>query len=366
MIVELLTLAACLAMSDVPAENRGVIAGVVVNASQGKTPVGGSKVVLRVRLENQFTPFGETTADEQGRFCFENLPVGKYYEYLPGANRDGVHYPGPQVQITPERPRAAVELSVCDSISAPSPLVLRRQEILLRSEPGVLYVTESLVVDNPSSVCYVGQVPQVGAEPITLLLNIPPEFERATFDEEYFGRHFAVAQGRLFTSLPWPPGKKEVKFTYTIRNAQTSRIWERPLDLPCSDVCVRVQAAKPDEIACNLASAAVDQGKNSEKGEVVFQSAGSMLPAGYVIEVDMAHLPVPWMAYARWAALAVLIGMVGGASVFAIRRRGPPSHPDPAHTHNPGPIPKSRRSRHTPEHGSRRTPGDTRNSRISP
>ncbi len=356
-------------LADAPAENQGVITGVVVNASQNKSPVGECKVVLRVRLENQWVNFREDTADRWGRFRFANLPVGKYCEYLPGANRGGVHYPGPQVRLTPEQPHVAVEFSVCDSIAAPSPLVLRRQEFRLRPEPGALYVSETLVVDNPSSACYVGRAAAEGIEPITLQLSIPPEFERATFDEEYFGRHFAVFQGKLVTGLPWPPGKKEVKFTYVIRNAAISRTWQRPLDLPCDDVSIRVETPKPEEVACSLSPAAVEKrGKDEqgEKGVAVFQSAGKPLPAGFVICVDLAHLPVPWMAYARWAAPAVLLGIVAGASVFMLRRRRSPPPSTSAHTRNPDPTPDSRRSRHRLERGSRRKPGDTRKHRISP
>jgi hypothetical protein len=343
MIIHILSLVACMSLADAPVENRGVISGVVVNASQGNAPVAECKVVLRVRAGDQFVIFDETAADRWGRFRFTNLPLGKFYEYLPGANRSDVHYPGPQVRITPEESSAAVELPVCDSITAPSPLVLKHQEICLRSEPGILYVTESLVVVNPSSTCYVGQAPGEGAEPVTLQLNIPAEFERATFDEEYFGRHFAVSQGKLVTSLPWPPGKKEVKFTYMIRNAETSRIWRRPLDLPCSEVCVRVQTAKPKEVVCNLSQAEANKSvmEKNEKGEAIFQSVGAALPAGYVIQVNLEHLPVSWMASARWAALAGLIGTIAGAGVFAIRRHHSPAHPISADTLHPDSIRKN-------------------------
>ncbi|MCC6125589.1 MAG: carboxypeptidase regulatory-like domain-containing protein [Pirellulales bacterium] len=368
MILQILALTACLTLADAPAENRGVISGVVVNASQGNSPVEGCTVVLRVRSENQFVVFGETAADRWGRFRFENLPVGKYYEYLPGANRGDVHYPGPRVRITPAEPHAAVELSVCDSIAAPSPLVLARHDIRLRTEPGVLYVTESLVVENPSSTCYIGQAEGEDAVPVTLQLNIPPEFERATFDQEYFGSRFGASEGKLITGIPWPPGKKEVKFTYVIRNDETNRNWRRPLDLPCSDVCVRVQSARPEEVACNLSPAPIEKRGKDEKGEigeVLFRSEGKLLPAGFVIDVSMGHLPVPWMAYARWTALTVLFGIAAGAGIFALRRRKSP--PPPISAQNRGPIstPTKHRSKHPSAHGPHRSKGDRRKRRHS-
>jgi hypothetical protein len=293
----------------------------VVNASRDKAPVAGCKVVLSARLQDKYVVIAEASSDQWGQFQFDGLDVGPYFEYLPGANYHDVHYPGPAVHLTTAEPRAAVELSVCDSVAAPSPLVLQRQEISLRSEEGVLYVTESLAVDNPSSTCYVGQARREGEAPITLRLNIPPEFERATFDEEYFGRHFSVSDGALVTSLPWPPGKKEVKFTYAIRNAEFSRQWQRPLDLPCADLCIRVRTANPDEVTCDLAPGVVAR-ENQKPGqtEAVFHSSAT-LPAGSMIRVGLKKLPVPWMVQARWIALTALLIAIGGICILTVRRR---------------------------------------------
>ena len=73
-----------------------MVTGTVVNASRGKTPAPDTEVVLRVRLGEEFVPFHQTqepmrgagsastTFRSEGTICI-----------LPGANRDGVHYPGP-------------------------------------------------------------------------------------------------------------------------------------------------------------------------------------------------------------------------------------------------------------------------------
>jgi hypothetical protein len=95
------------------------------------------------------------------------------------------------------------------------------------------------------------------------------------------------------TCIPWPPGKRELKFTYVLRNAEAHRVWERPLDLPCSEIHVRVPAEKPDEVACDLGKA-----KAGSAGEVVFESIDEALPAGHLVRVTLGRLPVPWTAYA--------------------------------------------------------------------
>ncbi len=316
MVVSKLTAAMLFALAAPSAEPAGTISGVVVNASAGKTPAGQSPVVLRVQLNGDFVPFQETTSDARGRFLFRGLPVGREYVYLPGANREGVHHPGPRVALTSERPHAEVELSVFDSVAEPSPLVIRRQEITLRPQQGALSVTESLTIENPSSKCYVGRAPRADAEPITLELAIPSNFDRTTFHKEFFGRRFALEGGKLVTGIPWRPGTQELAFTYLVPNARSRCTWRRPLDLPCSHVLVRVRTNKTDEVSCNL-----EPGPAGGKGEVVFQAAGQTLPAGYTICVELGRLPIAFMSYARWLALAALLVLAAGTSLVAVRRR---------------------------------------------
>ena len=316
MVAAKLLLVACSAFSSHLGEGQGSIGGLVVNASKGKVPAGGAEVVLRVELDGRFVPFRETIADAQGQFRFDDLPVGKPYLYLPGANCDDIHYPGPRVQLTAERPHVRVDLAVCNAVSRPNPLVIRRQEIVIRPEPGVLNVTESILVENPTSTCYVGQAMEEGAEPVTLPLAIPSDFERVTFREEFFGRRFSIADAKLVTGIPWMPGQRELTFTYLLPNQQRYRLWQRPLDLPCAHLRLSVQTTKPQEISCNLERVSGKTGESSS--QVIFESAQRTLPAGYMIRVELGQLPVPLMAYARWMAVLVLGGLVVAISLIMI------------------------------------------------
>ncbi len=316
MVLARLLLAGWCAIAGPPAAREGTVTGTVVNASRGKTPAAETEVVLRVRLGGEFVPFHQTKSDARGWFRFDHVPVGKDYRYLPGANWDGVHYPGPPFEVTPQQPWVSVDLQVWDPVAEPNPLVIRRQEIAIRPEPGVLYVTESMLVENPTSACYVGRAAQEGGDPLTLRLAIPPDFERTTFHKEFFGRRFAISKQGLVTGIPWPPGQRELSFTYTLPYKNKRYRWERPLDLPCSGLRVRVENADPDEVACNLRP-----GPTEGNRLLTFDAGGETLPAGHTISVELGRLPVPFMAYARWAALAVLAILAAGASLLVLRRR---------------------------------------------
>jgi hypothetical protein len=159
-----------------PLAGDGLIEGTVVRALD-QTPLSGAEVVLRAKVDGQLLPVAEITADAQGKFRFEHLPADGAYVYLPGANRNGIHYPGPSVRLSSLRRQAQLRLAVYDAVTFPNPLVVRRHEIILCPQPGALQVTESMLIDNPSPACYVGQPAREDAEPVTLQLAIPANFE---------------------------------------------------------------------------------------------------------------------------------------------------------------------------------------------
>jgi hypothetical protein len=188
----------------------------------------------------------------------------------------------------------------------------------MRYQSGALSVTESIIVDNPTQRCYVGACLQKDGEPITLQLSIPSNFERTTFQTEYFGRRFILLGEKLVTSVPWPPGRRELKFTYVLPIVQGIYLWQRPLDLPCELLRISIETAKAEDVSCNLPEATMQT-----SGKAVYQSRGEIIPKGHIIRVELGHLPVPFMSYARWlaATLLLVLFLVGGSLTFVRLRR---------------------------------------------
>jgi hypothetical protein len=292
---------------------EGTICGVVLGAEDGR-PVPDAEVVLRGKVEGQYAVLEETKADARGQFAFRQLPIGDGYEYLPGANRDGIHYPGPRVILREASKSANVSLVVRKAITEPNPLGVLEHEVDVRSEPGLVRVTERMLIDNPTQSCYVGRAPQGKGDPVTLKLSIPRDFQQVTFAGEFYGRRFAIVDNNLVTSIPWTPGRRELKFSYVLANPNRQFHWERTMDLPCRRLKVAVHTDKPEEVACSLASPSA-----GERDAVTFEVADRELPVGEVVQLTMGRLPVPWIVYARWIAVGVLA--IGGIGVGAVMRR---------------------------------------------
>ena len=278
----------------------GTIQGVVVNGTQNNEPLEGVEVLLRAGTDGELTPVAETKTDRYGKYLFAQLPPDPTLVYLPGANRDGVHYPGRRVHLDPGNRVANGKIVVYDAITAPCPLVAKQHDIDIVVEQRVLEVTERLLIANPTRMTYVGQSMGNGP-PVTLLLSIPQDFDRVTFDKEFYGRQFFVVDHRPVTEFPWLPGEQELRFTYRVPLLESAGQFRRLLDLPSTDVRISLHGADARQVSCNLP-------RSKEPGDqVTFASVGEQLPQGFTIEMQLRSLPFPWMQYARWAQSSYLL-----------------------------------------------------------
>jgi len=306
-------IAALLALGlDEPA--AGSIRGQVVNASQDETPVGGAEVVLRVKLEGEFVIAVEGRADADGRFVFDNIPADPDYVYLPGANHQGVHYPAARVRLSRQQPHAQVQVPIRETISQPNPLVIRRHEITIDAASDAVRVTETLVIDNDSQKTYVGQPERAGGRAATLRLAISANLRRVTFNQEFYGRQFVLMDQRLVTDIPWTPGRREIAFSYVLPIEHRNRVWQRPLDLPCEQLRIKVHTDAPDEVSTNL-----DVAPMRIQGGLLFESQDATLPVGHLVRVQLEDAPYSLASHGRWLALSLLLGLIAISSYRWVR-----------------------------------------------
>jgi hypothetical protein len=299
----------------------GVVHGIVVDGTKMGQPLVGVDVILRAGPGGELVPVAETKTDRHGTFLFEQVPLNPEIVYLPGANRDGVHYPGRRVRLDMDQRAAHVRIVTFTAVTTPSPLVAARHEIDIGVEGQALKVSETLLLSNPTRTTYVGR-PMGNGTPVTLWLSIPKNFDRVTFDKEFFGRRFLVVEHQPVTDIPWLPGEQELRFTYHVPLAESAGRFLRPLDVPSSDVRVRVRGTGTALVSCNLPQT---QGSASE---IIFSSAGATLPESFPLAIKIGALPFPWMKYARWSALIALL-VLAAATVGVYRSWGRRSSTQP-------------------------------------
>ncbi len=269
--------------------------------------------------DNEFSVVAKTTTGQDGSFSFPGSSLGTRglspdVVYLPGANRQGIHYPGPRLRLDSGRSPARVQLTAYDAVASPCPLVAEELSIDIQVNPGVLDVTEVLLISNPSSTTYVGSTDS-DMPPTTLSLSIPEGVSHVTFNQEFDGRNFRLVDGRLVTSVPWTPGKRQLAFVYQLPVEHSQLLFSRPLDLPTSRVRLAVGGKCSDATACNLP-------RITDRGQlpIAFASTGQPLPAGYVIQLQVPHLSVSWLVNARWLAVILLGSLLAATAGLTFRR----------------------------------------------
>jgi hypothetical protein len=314
MLAFLLLLTMAITDAESPPVPGGTIQGVVVNGTQNNEPLEGVEVLLRAGTDGALIPVAETKTDRYGKFSFAQVPLDPTLEYLPGANRDGVHYPGRRVRLDSSDRVASVNIVVFDAVKSPCTLVAKQHDIDIVVEQRTLKVTERLLIANPTSATYVGQSMGHGP-PVTLLLSIPQNFDRVTFDKEFYGRQFYVVEHRPVTEIPWLPGEQELRFTYRVPLVESAGQFRRLLDLPSTDVRISLHGADARQVSCNLP-------RSKEPGDqLTFASVGEQLAQGFSIEMQLKSLPFPWMQYARWGAVVVLVLLAGATITIPLLRR---------------------------------------------
>jgi hypothetical protein len=313
-----------MAPQDAPETETCTISGVVVNGTDSNVPIAGAEVQLRTGEPGMLTTIGATTTDAEGRFAFRDLPLDPSIVYLPGANRGGVHYPGKRVRFSAGNSAAKMQIVAFDAEREVSPLTAARHEIAVEIQEQVLEIRESILISNKSRRTYVGRS-EGDQTPVTLQLSVPPRFDRVTFDNEFHGRRFRIVDNKLVTDIPWPPADMRLGFTYRLPIAECDGVFRRPLDLPSSRVTLQLGGKRPSRVTANLPTSTV-----SGSDRVAFATQGE-LPAGYVVELQFGRRPIPWLFYARWGSLAVLIALVCFTFLMyrqwnqpAMKHHGPP------------------------------------------
>jgi hypothetical protein len=117
------------------------------------------------------------------------------------------------------------------------------------------------------------------------------------------------------TDIPWPPGERELTFTYRIPLEASGGLFRRTLDVPTNDLTLRVLDAGKKKLHCNLAAA------QPTNREAIFTAGDQQLAASFAIDLRIGDPPIPWAKVARWAALVTLGVLVATTVVWGQLRK---------------------------------------------
>lgn len=323
------------ALSALPARADGpnAIAGRVVN----RTPGGGSVAGLEVAL----MAFGATGApqegrtartDAQGAFRFEGLSDAAAYAVA--VRYGGAEYAQQDIRLGPGETTKEVDISVYEPTEDGQSLRAELAHTVIEIDPEsrALLMLEYTVLANSGDKTYVGTAlqekgtaPAPGEKRQTLRFSLPAGATQFRVNEGLPAEALVERAGGFADTRPFPPGKREVIYSYALSYQAASYAFSRLLDYPTDRLNFLVA-----DFGGEVQSGQLTPPRAAEMaGRRYWQLTGQGLSAGTALEVAFAGLPQPQGGARSPAGNFQLVGLGLLAAVLALalaypwlRRRG--------------------------------------------
>ena len=311
---------AVLATSSAAAPAAGTISGTVTNHTGSPRALAGHPVRLTAYVNGAEQDWRETASDARGRFSF-TVPVDPQRTYVAWLHyKDGEYTSSPVVLKTAGQ-RASVALRVWEPTSDAGVLRVNVHHIIVEPGDGAVQVAELLVVVNNSDRTYVGAAPVEGRRQ-TLRLSLPNRARDVQLMDGLIERTVTVGEDELVDSVGVKPGMHEVGYSYAVPITGRTMALGRRVDYPTGRLEVFGRAGA----ALSVTPLARQDDVKTDQGSYARYSGGPV-EAGTIVKVGLTSLPVR-RPTARYAALAVFVGLVAAAVVYPfLRRSRPPVEP---------------------------------------
>lgn len=218
--------------------------GVIEGAIDQQTPDGdtfpGGTVSLEVYAH--MTPLDtlETTADENGVFRFENLPVDPGIFYLVVTQYKGVRYSTPvlrfgQAETTSEDPNLlTTSLPIYETGDDASGLGITQMSWIVEHEPGALLVGQVVYFGNSGDRTFTGRTVDGADVPVTLELPLPDGAESIGLQDGAIGGAYRQVGNVVYDTRPVPPGEgtRQIFIRYRLPFDGNSATLVQPVDYP--------------------------------------------------------------------------------------------------------------------------------------
>jgi len=308
---------AVLATSSAGAPAAGTISGTVANHTGSPHPLAGHPVRLTAYVNGAEQDWKETITDARGRFSF-TAPVDPQRTYVAWLHyKDGEYTSAPVILKTAGQ-RASVTLRVWEPTSDAGVLRVNVHHIIVEPGEGAVQVAELLVVVNSSNRTYVGGGVGAGADGTrrrSLRFSLPDGARDVQLMDGLYERAVTVNADELSDSVGVKPGTREIAYSYTVPITGRAMALGRRVDYPTErlEVFGRAGATLTVTPLARQDDVKTDQGTYA-------RYSGGPVEAGTIVKVGLTSLPVR-RPTARYAALAVFVGLITAAVVYPLLRR---------------------------------------------
>jgi hypothetical protein len=331
-------LAACLTPVQTFAQEEGVIEGQVVNATADGDSVEGLTVTLGVLVDMEEQPSQTATTNAEGQFRFEDLSTEAEYGYTLHLGYQGIEYGSDLLTFSEGETTLPVSIKVYEPIESDEVISIERAHVFVDFQEGALLVGELYFFNNDSDRIYVGADEVAEGRRGTLRLSLPAGAKGLVVEGGELGQRFFETDEGFVDTWFLPPGQSsgQLMFSYALPYDPSGYDLVRDISYPLGALNVLVADVGVDVTSDQL----ISQGFRGMEGQSYLNLSGQSLSKGERLTVHFLGSPSnepvgereamptqPSQAgnqpLLRWAALGLIVLVVGFALGYPLFRRPP-------------------------------------------
>jgi cytochrome c551/c552 len=294
-------------------DHGGDIKGSVTNKTTDKL-TGGIELTLRAMLGDRVTDEKKLVTDKNGTFEFRDLPWNRSYSIT--LNYRGTEYVTDKLVFYPDEDTKTLELPVYEPTESESEVIIKQAHVILQVSPDSISVAELLMFENRDKKIYVGS-DVVNGKRETLRFRLPSDASNIQFVHGITSENVVQTEsGFSDTSAVWP-GVRRVVYTYTLPFKSGKNVIEDKVNYPTDSLLLLVSDSDENVTVEGLTGGGLVDIQN----EKFLQWTGKNLKPGSKIVVAI-NKSFDREAVVKWAALCVVLLVVGGGMLYAFVFKG--------------------------------------------
>ena len=296
---------------------QGVIEGQVVNETEGGGSVTGLDVYLIGQVEGEAKEILTDQTDSEGRFRFTDISITESYLVRVCYMQIDYYYP---IEFGVDEMEKSIGIPVCDTTTSDQSIRVYHIHVILRAEDDYFSVTEVMWLLNDGDKTYVGSdETNFGGVQGTLVFTLPEGATNFGVLEEAVGDYFIVDNNTVTNTLVFPPGEKEIVFSYNLDAPSSGElVIDLLMDYPTDALHVMVQGEDIEVASTRLNPA---DPVTTNVGEQFMHFMGEGLNRGDTVDIRLSTLSGGNSSLFIILGVLAAVVIVGFSTYYLMRKR---------------------------------------------
>lgn len=293
-------------------DDTGTLIVQVYNGTAGGRSVLGDEVTVSIYSRGELLTVLQNQVGPNDVAVFENFPTGQHTYAVAQVMHDQMRFGGHSVALSSGQTRDTVH--VFDVTYEQSNLSAIVHHLMITRRGDLLEVSEFIQIENACDMAVSSR--QRDGEERAIVLSVPLVKGYTNFKSSSYLVPTALGftQDSFYDTMAMPPGKHDIKFSYTLKIKSNKMTLSKEVSLPTASLVVFAQKMRKGVTGLGEPDGTVilTDGTPAE-----FYSLKE-LPAGSKVKFTLAGLSSSPVSRGTWVVLAVVFCVTGGLAVMRL------------------------------------------------